>query len=72
MSIGSLLPRHARYRPDHLAIVFEDQRLTFSDFNRRVNRLANAFMDAFPRTAAGKTLKRVMREPYWTHEDSQI
>jgi len=45
MSIGSLLPRHARYRPDHLAIVFEDQRLTFADFNRRVNRLANALLD---------------------------
>jgi len=45
MSIGSLLPHHARYRPDHLAIVFEDQRLTFADFNRRVNRLANALLD---------------------------
>ena len=45
MSIDSLLPHHARYRPDHLAIVFEDQRLTFADFNRRMNRLANALLD---------------------------
>jgi acyl-CoA synthetase (AMP-forming)/AMP-acid ligase II len=44
MNIGSLLPRHARYRPDHPAIVFKDHRLTFSEFNRRVNRLANALL----------------------------
>ncbi len=45
MNIGSLLPRHARYRPDHTAVVFNEQRLTFSQFNRRVNRLANALLD---------------------------
>jgi long-chain acyl-CoA synthetase len=42
MNIGTLLPRHARYRPDHTAIVWGDQRLSFRAFNRRVNRLANA------------------------------
>jgi long-chain acyl-CoA synthetase len=42
MNIGSLLPRHASQRPDHLAVVFEDRRLSFRDFNARVNRLANA------------------------------
>jgi acyl-CoA synthetase (AMP-forming)/AMP-acid ligase II len=42
MDLGALLPRHARYRPDHLAVVFEDQRLTFRELNARVNRLANA------------------------------
>src|SRR3990172_8093268 len=42
MNIGTLLPRHARYRPDHPAVVFEDQRLTFRRFNARANRLANA------------------------------
>jgi long-chain acyl-CoA synthetase len=46
MNIGTLLPRHARYRPDHLAVVFEDRRLTFRDFNARVNRLANALLGA--------------------------
>jgi len=46
MNIGALLPRHARYRPDHLAVVFEDQRLTFRQFNARVNRLAHALLGA--------------------------
>lgn len=42
MNIASLLSRHARYRPDHLAVIYEDQRLTYRAFNQRVNRLANA------------------------------
>src|SRR5271165_955780 len=42
MNIGSLLPRHARFRPNHTAVVFEDCRLSFREFNTRVNRLANA------------------------------
>ena len=46
MHIGALLPRHARYRPDHLAVVFEEERLTFHAFNARVNRLANALLAA--------------------------
>ncbi len=45
MNIGSLLPRHARYRPDHTAIVFNEHRFSFSQFNRRVNRLANALLE---------------------------
>jgi acyl-CoA synthetase (AMP-forming)/AMP-acid ligase II len=46
VNIGTLLPRHARYRPDHLAVVFETHRLGFRDFNGRVNRLANALLAA--------------------------
>jgi len=42
MNIGSLLPRHARHRSNHTAVIFEDCRLTFGEFNARVNRLANA------------------------------
>jgi long-chain acyl-CoA synthetase len=42
MHIGSLITRHARYRPQHTAVVFEGQRFCYADFNRRVNRLANA------------------------------
>ncbi len=42
MNIGSLLPGHARYRPNHTAVVVEDCRLSFREFNARVNRLANA------------------------------
>ena len=44
MNIGSLLPRNARYRPHHTALVFEDRRLTFLEFNRRVTQLANALL----------------------------
>jgi long-chain acyl-CoA synthetase len=46
MNIGSLISRHARYRPDHLAVVVDEHRLTYTEFNRRVNRLANALLDA--------------------------
>ncbi|KAB2853388.1 MAG: acyl--CoA ligase, partial [Anaerolineae bacterium] len=44
MNIGTLLPRHARYRPHHNAVLFENHRLTYLEFNRRVNRLANALL----------------------------
>ena len=39
-----MLPRHARYRGDHTALVVGDLRLTFREFNRYVNRLANALL----------------------------
>jgi non-ribosomal peptide synthetase component E (peptide arylation enzyme) len=29
MNIGSLLPHHARYRPDHLAFVCGDERFSY-------------------------------------------
>jgi len=29
-------------------------------------------MEDFPRSSAGKTLKRVMREPYWAGRSSRI
>jgi acyl-CoA synthetase (AMP-forming)/AMP-acid ligase II len=45
MNIGSLFTRHAQYRPHHLAFVFEDQRLTWDELNRSINRLANALLD---------------------------
>jgi long-chain acyl-CoA synthetase len=41
MNIGLLLPGHARYRPNHTAVVCDDSRLNFREFNARVNRLAN-------------------------------
>ena len=44
MDIGTLLPRHARYRPDHLAFIYKDQRLNYRQFNAGVNRLANALL----------------------------
>ena len=42
MNIGSLFARHAQYRPDQLAVVCGEQRLTYSQYNRQINRLANA------------------------------
>jgi len=45
MNIGSLLPRHARYRLEHLAFVVVKVRLNFFELNSRVNRLGNALFD---------------------------
>jgi acyl-CoA synthetase (AMP-forming)/AMP-acid ligase II len=45
MNIGSLFTRHAQYRPNHLAFVFEGQRLTWRELNKSINRLANAMRD---------------------------
>jgi long-chain acyl-CoA synthetase len=42
MNMGTLVPRHARYRPDHLALVCGATRLTWRELGGRVNRLANA------------------------------
>jgi long-chain acyl-CoA synthetase len=44
MNIGSLFTWHARYRPNHLAVVFQDKRLTHREFNANINRLANALL----------------------------
>ena len=44
MNIGALLSRHARYRPDRLALVVGGQRLTYQKLNAVVNRLANALL----------------------------
>ncbi len=44
MNLGTIFTRHARYRADHLAVVFGDQRLTWSELNKRINRLCNALM----------------------------
>lgn len=44
MNIGSLFTWHARYRPNHLALVFQEKRWTHLDFNKNINRLANAML----------------------------
>ncbi|UCH39811.1 MAG: acyl--CoA ligase [Gammaproteobacteria bacterium] len=41
-TLEKLIARHARYRGDHVAVVFGEERLTWEQFERRVNRLANA------------------------------
>lgn len=45
MNIGQLLPHHARYKPDQLAVVFNQHRLTYREFNERVNRTAHALLE---------------------------
>ena len=42
VTLEKLIARHGRYRPHHTAVIFGDQRLTWSQFNHRVNQLANA------------------------------
>ena len=44
VNIGGLLSGHARHRPERLAVVFDDQRLTYVRFNARVNRLSKALI----------------------------
>jgi acyl-CoA synthetase (AMP-forming)/AMP-acid ligase II len=44
MNIGSIMTRHAQYRPGHTAVVFEDERLAYEAFNARVNQLANVLI----------------------------
>ncbi len=41
-TIHTLVSRQATYRPDHLAVVFGEHRLTYRQFHERVNRLAHA------------------------------
>lgn len=46
MNVGTLLPRHARSRSDHTALVLGSQRLTFRELNGLVNQLSNALLQA--------------------------
>jgi long-chain acyl-CoA synthetase len=41
VELATLISRHARYRPDATAVVFEDERLTYAQFGARVARSAN-------------------------------
>ena len=45
MNIGNMLTRNARYNPDKPALIFENQRYTYRQFNQNVNQLANALQD---------------------------
>jgi acyl-coenzyme A synthetase/AMP-(fatty) acid ligase len=66
MNIGSLLPHHARYRPNHAAVVHEDCAWIKDRVDAKNQRVrAVVIMEDFPRSTAGKTLKRILREPYW-------
>ena len=41
LELASLIRRQARYRPDALAVVFEDERLTYREFWARAARIGN-------------------------------
>ena len=45
MILSGILGRQARFRGDREAVAFEGMRLSYADFDIRVNRLANAFGD---------------------------
>jgi long-chain acyl-CoA synthetase len=42
MHLGGIVPHHARYRPNHEAVVFEGRRFTWRELSQRINRSANA------------------------------
>ena len=46
MNIGSVLTRHAHYRPEHHGFLIRKVRLKFFELNSRVNRLGNALLDS--------------------------
>jgi long-chain acyl-CoA synthetase len=45
MPLNTLLERHAAVKPGHLAVVFENERLTTAELDAHVNRLSNALFE---------------------------
>ncbi len=46
MNLSQIISFHARYRPNKLAVVFKETRLSYKEFNDICNRLANALRAA--------------------------
>ena len=46
LTIQHWLKKHAFYRPNHPAVIFEDKRLSYKQLYEEVNRLCNAFIAA--------------------------
>ena len=46
LELSTLIARNARYRPDAIAVVADDQRLSYRDFWARVARAANLLRSA--------------------------
>ena len=69
MNLGTVFRRHARYRPNHTAVVFGNRRLTHFDFNRQINKLANAMVGlGMTKGAKGATILPnclELLETYW-------
>ncbi|PSR32034.1 MAG: hypothetical protein C7B46_16135 [Sulfobacillus benefaciens] len=44
MTMGNIIRRVAQRYPNREAVIFQETRLTYADFNRRINQLAHALM----------------------------
>jgi crotonobetaine/carnitine-CoA ligase len=45
MNIGSVLEKSTYKNPDKTYLYYRDEKISYSDFNERVNRVANGFLD---------------------------
>lgn len=44
--ITDLMANHAKYTPEKLALIFEEERYTWRELNNQINRVANALIDS--------------------------
>jgi long-chain acyl-CoA synthetase len=69
LELTRLTSHQARYRPDHVAVVFEQERLTWRQFHARVARVANMLRDLGigpgDKVATVMTNCRELLEIYW-------
>jgi len=69
LQLAKLIAHHARFRPDRLAVVFEQERLTWREFHARVARVANMLRDLGvgpgDKVATVMTNCRELLEIYW-------
>ena len=73
MQLSGLPAHHARFRPNATAVVFGETRLSHREFGARYQRISEVvILPAFPRNAAGKTLKRELRDPHWADQPRKI
>ena len=70
MNLGTLLPAHARYRPNHPALTVSRSEYNFVQLNAEVNRLANALLEAGIRkgdkVVPGTAVAEIISEGYFT------
>jgi len=76
LELATLVNRNAFYRPQGLAVVFEDERFTWAEFAGRVARCANMLrgLDIGPGDKVATVLPnfRELREPYWAGRERKI
>ncbi len=46
LTIQYWLKKHATYRPNHIALIFEDKKITYNELYETVNQLSHAFIKA--------------------------